>query len=98
MLSWKLNEIDPQILFSEFHDLIIEAQEFKNFGFSLNKTLRMAIMRKRALFDDAEHLIEMIKAYKLVVKKLSSAEVTSISNRVDIQPFVSSFVSTDSNT
>lgn len=63
----------------EFHDLIIEAQEFKNFGFSLNRTLRMAIMRKRALFDDVEHLTEMIKAYKNVIKKLSSAEVISIS-------------------
>lgn len=69
--------------FLEFHDLIIEAQEFKNFGFSLNRTLRMAIMRKRALFDDVEHLIEMIKAYKHVIKRLSSAEVRPISILVD---------------
>lgn len=59
----------------EFHDLIIEAQEFRNFGFSLNRTLRMAIMRKRALFDDVEQLTLMVKAYRSVVNKLSPAEV-----------------------
>lgn len=39
----------------------------------------MAILRKRALFDDVEHLTEMIRAYKNVIKKLSIAEVKLIS-------------------
>lgn len=67
--------LERVVSFSEFHDLIIEAQEFINFGFNLNRTLRIAIMKKRTLFDDVEHVTEMIKEYKRVVERLLPPEV-----------------------
>lgn len=52
----------------------------------------MAIMRKRALFDDVEHVTEMIKAYRNVVKKLLPPEVNLISIMLDKKPGIMAFI------
>lgn len=56
---------------------ISEAQQFEKLGFRICPALRMSVLRKEQLFEDATAVQEMINSYNRTVRGLSLAKVSS---------------------
>lgn len=60
---------------SEVFNTVSEAQQFEKLGFRISPALRMSVLRKEQLFEDATTVSEMIDAYNRTVQELSLAKV-----------------------
>lgn len=59
----------------EIFSTVSEAQQFERLGFRISPALRMSILRKELLFEDAMTVSEMINSYNATVEELSLAKV-----------------------
>lgn len=57
-------------------DTVAEAQQFEKLGFRISPALRMSILRKEQLFEDATTVAEMIDGYNRTVDGLSLDKVS----------------------
>lgn len=60
---------------TQVFDTVSEAQQFEKLGFRISPVLRMAILRKEQLFQDATAVSQMIERYNATVEGLSLAKV-----------------------
>lgn len=60
---------------SEVFNTVSEAQQFEKLGFRISPALRMSVLRKEQLFEDATTVSEMIDGYNRTVQELSLAKV-----------------------
>lgn len=59
----------------EVFNTVSEAQQFEKHGFRISPALRMSILRKEQLFEDATSVLEMINSYNRTVEGLSLVKV-----------------------
>ncbi|XP_058811885.1 dynein axonemal heavy chain 10 isoform X1 [Topomyia yanbarensis] len=59
----------------DIFDAISEGQQFEYMGFTLSPAIRTAIMRKKQLFTDVEHVTKMVNDYNDMVLRLAAPEI-----------------------
>lgn len=59
----------------EIYDVIMEGQQFEDFGMNLNVVIRQAILRKEQLCENVEAVTQLVDGYNDIVEKLSSSEL-----------------------
>lgn len=60
---------------AQVFNTVSQAQQFEKLGFRISPVLRMSILRREQLFEDATTVSQMIQGYNQTVRGLSLAKV-----------------------